>query len=259
MRQGLVRVRIAGVVAAAAVGVGALGAAAPAFGYVVDPLLAKTSAGTVAVTCDTPNAAGAEASPSASSGGVTLPTVSTPSLTVPPVTIGQVQVGPESAGPYTVGGYTIPSISVGGQTIGKGGQPDEVAGVGATNCAAVNVSNPSSATVLSGSIYLALFVEGVNPSTGQTAFVPWSQGTPVPLKSTPTTVGVDLAVGQATDAESGVPTTGNPIGASGYLSTGLAEYYAGVPLSVNGLSQPTGLGCQTGDASCSTSAPFPVF
>jgi hypothetical protein len=46
---------------------------------------------------------------------------------------------------------------------------------------------------------------------------------------------------------------------TGNVSLGLAQVYVGVPVQVNDVALPTGVGCQSGDFSCSTSAIFPVY
>lgn len=271
MRFQFTRARAATLTAVGGVAVIGLSFATPALAYEANAGVVNTSSGTVVVSCETPNPAGAETSPTASSGGVTVPTVSTPAIPVPPVTIGQVQVGPESVGPYTVGGFTIPSVTVGGETVGNGSSPDTVAGVGGTACAATNVTNPLQTNILSGYITLQIQVEELNPNTGQLQFVEYV-GNERPLDSTPVTlsgpavgsvpppsVGADFAVGEDSLTPSGVPAAGQVDPTTGDISAGIAQVYLGVSLAVNGQSQPTGVGCETGDYSCSTSSAFPVF
>jgi len=254
-----IRLRLAAVAAGGAA-VLALGASTPAFAIGADVRVTTGAGGDIiTVSCSTPTPAGAETAPTVTSGGVTVPQVNIPVVQVPSVTINQISVGPESVGPFTVGGFPVGGGSIGGFTVGQASQNDIVAGVGATNCAALDVSHPGSATVLSGSISLKLYVEEVNPTTGAVGFVLWASAVPAPLAVTPTTIGVDVATGQQVNDFNNVPAAGHLDSASGNISTGLAQFYVGVPLAVNGVAQPNGVGCQAGDFSCNESAAFPVF
>ena len=263
----------------------ALTTATPAYAYEADGNVVQTAEGAVAVSCSTPNPAGAEASPTISSQGVTLPPLVTPPIVVPPVVIGPTRVGPETVGPYTAGGETVPSQTFGGGTYGQANQADEVVITGASNCAAVNVTNPGQAPTLAGSIRLGLYVEELNPATDQASFVEWSEvdqalttatitldpqcalGCPGPawLPADPPascltcdhSVSVPVGSGSVTELDVAVPGAGALDPRNGNVSLGVAEVYLGVILEVSGLDQPTGTGCEAGDFSCS-SATFAV-
>jgi len=229
------------------------------FAEEVDTNLTVTASGTVAISCENPNPVGVEVSPTASSQGVTVPAVNTPSVTVPPVVIGQVQVGPVSEGPFTVGGFTVPSQTLGGETIGGTNAQDEVAGVGALECAAANVSSPSTPTILSGASRLEVWLEEFNTSTSAAVFVKVASTSPQSLTVTPAPAGVDAASNVLTKTVANVPAAGQTDPNTGFVSLGIAQFYMGTPLAVNGVAQPTGLGCESGDFSCSSSATFAVF
>ena len=246
---------VAGIGAAAL----ALGIIKPAFAYESDTGLVQSSSGIIALSCEAPNAAGAETSPSASSGGVTVPTVSTPPIPVPPVTIGQVQVGPEVVGPFQVGGFTVPPVTVGGETIGGGSQPDQLAGAGGVACAAVNVSNPNIPTALAGTVYIELLLQEINPTTNQVSFVDFWDSPSHGLVATPAPAGLTLATGVVDATVSGVPTAGQRDPATNNISLGLAEFYIGAQVSVNGIAESNGSVCHPSDFTCSTSETFAVL
>jgi hypothetical protein len=221
--------------------------------------LTQTGKGTVVVSCETPNPVGVEVAPTASSAGIAVPAVTTPAINVPGVTIGQVQVGPATVGPLTVGGFTVPPQTFGGVTIGSTSASDEVAGVAGVECGAVNVTSPATPTVISGLAVLQLFIEELNTNTNSVVFVPYLPSTSRSLTAIPAASGVDLATAVLTDTHFGVPAAGQLDPATGMVSLGIAQYYFGVQVSVNGVAEPTGIGCQPGHFSCSSSGTFPVF
>jgi len=238
------------------------GLATPASAMEADANITQTANGTVSVTCATPNPAGVEATPTISSGGVTIAPTSTPQISVPAVTVGPVAVGPQTVGPYQVGGFTVPPVTVGG-TYGSDDQPDEVAAAGATNCAAINVSDPQLNVGLSGTIRLVTLLEELNPTTHAAGFVTWSE-TDSPLSTITlfcrcAPVPIPLASGTAISTQIAVPGANQIDPHTGNLSLGVAQVYVGVPLSVDGVAQPTGVACTANDFSCSSSAVFPVY
>jgi hypothetical protein len=242
--------------------------ATPASALGLDAGLAHTSGGTVAVTCQTPTPVGVEASPTVSSQGVTVPTMVTPPLAVPAVTIGPVQAGPAIVGPLTAGGFTVPSQTLGGGTYGRTSQADQVAGVGATSCIAVNVDNPSSIPTFFGTIRLEVHLEELNLATNTVAFVKWSEVDsgmrPQDLLSgcacpPPRPLATRLATGAVIDFETAVPGAGQVDPRTGNVSLGLAQIYVGVQVVVNAVAQPTGVSCEGGDFGCSNSGVFPVY
>lgn len=148
--------------------------------------IVNTAAGQVSVLCETPTPAGVETTPTASSGGVTLPTVPLPSVTlpsvtvpgqkVPSVTVGQVQVGPFTIGPESTPPVTSPTVvtpsitvgggTVGGETIGGASNGDTVQGAGVTACTGVNITNPADFNMLSGFSHLVVQWQEVDSSGG---------------------------------------------------------------------------------------------
>jgi len=252
------------------------GLATPASAMEADANVTQTANGTVSVTCMTPNPVGVEATPTISSGGVTIAPTSTPPISVPAVTVGPVAVGPQTVGPYQVGGFTVPPVTVGG-TYGSDDQPDEVAAAGATNCAAINVSDPQLNVALSGTIRLVILLQEVNPTTRAAGFVTWSEvDSPLVLSDLPALcrgaptcqcqicqsvvpVTVPLASGSVLSTQTAIPGANQIDPHTGNLSLGLAQVYVGVPLSVDAVAQPTGVACVANDFSCSSSAVFPVY
>lgn len=132
--------------------------------------------------------------------------------------------------------------------------PDEVTGEGATACAAGDAGSPTAAVAVSGSIRLELWLEELNPSTGAAQFVRYASTAPQPLIG-----GEGVAAGAAADLRQGVPAAGQTDPGTGWTSLGQAEYYAGVPLAVDGAPQATGLACESNDFSCSRSESFPIL
>jgi len=243
----------------------------PALAYIADATLVDAAGDTIAVSCQTPNPVGAEESPTISSQGVTVPPVVTPPIDVPPATVGQVQVGPVSVGPISAGGFTVPSQTLGGGTYGEEQQADHVAGVGASACLAVDTTNLDVVPGVTGVLRLVVELEELNPATDQLAFVTWSEADTtlldfnirsqtgcVDCPSLPQVSG-NVAAGWETDLQIGVPGAGQLDPRSGNLSMGVAQVYVGVPLVVQGKTQPTGVGCAAGDFSCSSSGVFPVY
>lgn len=132
--------------------------------------------------------------------------------------------------------------------------PDQVAGAAATACTAVDPGSPATLLALSGSIRLELWLEELDPSTGVASFVRYASTAPAPLVP-----GRAAGTGAVTDLRQGVPAAGQTDPGTGWTSLGVAQFYAGVPLAVDGVAQPTPIGCVPGDFSCARSETFPVL
>ena len=260
----------------------------PAFAIAANGGLFNTGQGQVSVLCQTPNPAGAETNPTASSGGVTIPTVTLPSVTVPQVTVpsqtvpsvtvGQVQVGPFTVGPETTPGVTTPPVTtpggpvgggtVGGQTIGNTSQQDTVDGAGVTACTAVNITNPAAFNMISGHTDMSIELEEID-GAGGIHFVFTGGDVQTPMTDSPILcppkaicetpeIGGDLAAGENEHLFANI-TPANAIDpATGWLSAGVAQIYFGAAVGVAGTALPQGLQCAFGDYTCNTSDTFLV-
>lgn len=142
----------------------------------------------------------------------------------------------------------------GAEVPGTAATPDQVSGEGETSCLAYDVADPAATITVSGSIRLELWLDELNPSTGVGQFVRYASAPAQPLVAAG-----DLATGATGDLRQGVPAAGQTDPATGWQSLGLGEYYVGVTLVVDGVTQPTGPTCRTGDDLCEGSAAFPVL